>query len=149
MAIIRICAEEVSSINENFAQSLTCTDPGYTPVGPGTDANAAVYNVSVDLATSPPQLCFSYDVQLEYQYLNNGVTFLEFCHINDNSSCLALPESLTLCVCGLLPTFSFNSAVTVTGATPTSVSGDLSIDFSVSDLCVPTSFCVSTTDCPI
>jgi hypothetical protein len=149
LAIIRICAEEVSSLNENFAQSLTCTCPNFTPVGPGTHANAAVYDVAIDLTCSPPQLCFSYDVQLEYQYLNNGFTFLDFCLITNKYSCLTLPDGLTLCVCGLSPTFSYVPTASVTGATPTSVAGDLNIDFSVSDLCVPTSFCISTTDCPV
>lgn len=149
MAIVRICAEEVTTLSANFSDALTCPNPENPPVGPGTDAHIAVYNVALNLAAAPPLLCFSYDVEFQYEYMNQGETFMEYCHLNDNSSCLALPDGVTLCHCGLSPTYSYSTDASVTGATPTSVSGTAAINFTVSDLCVPTVFCLDTVACPV
>lgn len=149
MAVIRICAEEVTATAPTFNQDMTCGNPDHPPVGPGTQSNVAVYNMALNLAASPPQICFSYDVELEYQYLNQGVTFMEFCHMNGNSTCLDLPDGLTLCTCGITPSYTASPSSSVLSATPTSVTGSVQIDFSIDDLCVPTSFCIDTVTCPI
>ncbi|MEA1961702.1 MAG: hypothetical protein U9N81_10630, partial [Bacillota bacterium] len=146
-----ICAEEITSIGLNFSPTLTCTSPAYTPIGAGTQGCVDVYNPAINWASSPPSLCFSYDASFEYEYMNQGgSTFLNFCEIKDNSTCLDLPSGVTLCACGLDPTYTVCCTCDPTSitTTPTLVIGELGISFTVTDLCVPTVFCVSTIACP-
>lgn len=149
MAIVRICAEEVTSMTNTFIQDVICTDPEHTPVDTGTQANIAVYNTALNLGVIPPQFCFSYDLELEYAYLNQGTTFLEFCHSLGNSTCVDLPDGLKLCTCGINPSFTTNASISVIGTTTNSVTGTMQVDLSITDLCVPTTFCLDTVTCPI
>lgn len=149
MAIVRICAEEVTSVTTTFVQGLIYNDPEHTPVAAGTQAKLAVYNTALNLAVTPPQFCFSYDWELEYAYLNQGTTFLEFCHSLGNSACVDLQEGVKLCTCGINPSYTATTSISVMDVTTNSVSGNMAIDISISDLCVPTTFCLDTVTCPI
>lgn len=147
MAPIKICTEQVTVISENYSAGVSCTTPAHTPVvGAGSMCNMVVYNVGIDLNTTPPVLCFSYDTQLEYHYLDHGVTFSDFCDVFGSSTCVDLPDGINTC-CDLSPTWSYTASCGSITTTPDSVSGDVSISFTVTNLCIPTIVCVDTTVC--
>lgn len=151
MAIVQICADQVTSVAPAYAATVTCASPRFTPAAPGNECNMVVYNVALNTATSPLTLSFSFDTQYEYLFLLQGVTFADFCTVENLSGSVTLPDSgLGICECGLTPTYQVsytcNPGSIVT--TPTMVQGPVSLAFTVSNLCTPTVFCVSTVPCP-
>jgi hypothetical protein len=151
MTIRRLCVNEVTTISRTFSQTVTCTDPAHTPVvGAGDECSIALYNVSINLGTTPPTLSFSFDSQFEYQYLHAGVTFQDYCNVLGSSGSVTLPTGVTLCCGGTMPTVA-SSASCNAGAittTSTSVSGPVTLAFTVTDLCSQTVICVDDTICP-
>jgi hypothetical protein len=168
MALIRICAYEITTFEPVVTETLTCCDPCHTPVGPGTQCNICCYNAKIDLHTTPPTLCFSYDAQFEYAYLDEhhhvkseamgevdqkcgcACTFLDFCDLTGQSACIPLPPGVTLCPCGCgepKVTCSATCDPQSIKTTPTSVSGEITIFLSVTNLCDPTTVCVETVPC--
>lgn len=149
MAITQICAEQVNTVTSTFASTITCPTPKFIPVGAGDECRMAVYNVALNTGTSPATLAFSFDVEFEYQYLNMGVTFNDYCVMDGQSGSITLTEGLGLCGCGLVPTFEYAyscDAAAIT-TTPTMVQGPVTIAFTVTNLCAPTVFCVDTVSC--
>jgi hypothetical protein len=170
MPIVKICCNEVTCLSYTFTKTVVCDDPQHTPVGPGCDSNVCCYNAGIDFKTSPPTLCFSYDAQFEYAFKKkvhhsdrsesdqdpdyrfggNPCTFLDFCNAIGNSARIALPDGVTLCSAGCGdPEVSCSAACdpeSIT-TTPTSVSGNITIQLTVSNLCVPTFVCVETVPC--
>jgi len=149
MAIIQICGEQVTSISETYGATVTCENPTYPPVGAGDECKMVVYNVALDTATSPMTLAFSYDVQFEYLYINQGTEFADYCTVNNQSGSIVLPSAeLEICNCGLTPTYevSYNCNPGAITTTPTMVQGFVNLAFTVSNLCTPTLFSVSTID---
>jgi len=150
MTVIKICAEQITTFNEQFSGTITCTDPACTPVvGAGNECNVAVYNVGIDLGVTPPVLCFSFDTQLEYVYTCHGATFHDFCNVLGSTTCMDLPEGVTMC-CDLSPTWTYSATCDPGSITTTSdsVSGPVTISFTLDNLCVPTVICMDTTTCP-
>jgi len=150
MTVRKLCANEITSLVTSLTETVTCGSPAFTPVGPGSACNVALYNVNVNLGSMPPTLSFSFDAQLEYQFLNAGATFLDFCLIHGQSGSLNLPPGLTACCGGPLPptvTFAASCDAGSITTTPTSVSGNVTLSFTVSDLCAPTIICVEDTTC--
>ncbi len=151
MAIRRLCVNEVTTLTSTFSQTVTCTTPAHTPViGAGDECSVALYNVSINLGATPPTLSFSYDAQFEYQYLQSGVTFQDYCTVAGNSGSITLATGVTLCCGGTMPTVtsspSCNAGAITT--TSTSVSGPVTLSFTVTDLCSQTVICVDDTTCP-
>lgn len=150
VAIRQLCVNEITSVTATVSQTVTCTDPAFTPVGAGNECNVALYNVTVDLGATPPTLAFSYDVQFEYQYLTDGgVTFSDYCTVVELSGAVTLPGGTSVC-CAETPAVTYSASCnpgSIT-TTPTSVSGSIDLSFSVSNLCVPTIICVEDTLCP-
>jgi hypothetical protein len=164
MALIKICAYEVTSFDPVLPITLTCHDPRFTPVAPGSQCNVCCYDARLDLKTTPPTLCFSYDAQFEYAYLGErhrgkgeaehkyscSCTFLDFCDVTGQSACITLPAGITLCPCGCGEPEVTCSATCDPGSiatTPDSVSGNITISLQVSNLCDPTTVCVETVQC--
>lgn len=150
MAIRRLCVNEVTAIVRTFSQTVTCTTPAFTPVGPGDECSIALYNVNTNLGAVPPTLSFSYDVQFEYQYSHAGATFQDYCNAMGNSGSVTLPTGVTVC-CGTTMPLVTSSPSCGAGAittTPTSVAGPVSLSFTVTNLCTPTIICVDDTICP-
>ena len=151
MAIVKICAEEVSSVFQTYSATVTCGYPQFTPVDAGNQCNMVVYNVALHTNTSPMTLSFSFDTGLEYFFLNHGVTFADFCLVSNKSGSVTLPDSgLGLCDCGITPTYQVaytcNPGSIIT--TPTMVQSPVNLAFTITNLCTPTVFCVSTVACP-
>ncbi|HAG07871.1 MAG: hypothetical protein XD69_0037 [Clostridia bacterium 62_21] len=150
MTIRRLCVDEITTVTDTFSQTVTCTNPGFTPIGPGDECNVLVYNTAVNLGTTPPTLSFSFDAQFEYQYEHLGATFLDYCNALGNSGSFTLPTGVTLCCGATVPLVQ--SSVTCNAAaittTPTSVSGNVTLSFTVTNLCVQTIICVDDTTCP-
>jgi len=149
MAITQICAEQVNAVEATFSATVTCGSPQFTPIGAGNNCRMAVYNVALNTGTSPATLAFSFDSEFEYQFMNQGVTFNDYCVVNGESGSVTLTEGLGLCGCGLTPTFQYSytcNAAAIT-TTPTMVQGPVSIAFTVTNLCSPTVFCVDTVSC--
>lgn len=148
MAIRMLCVNEITTVTENFSATAVCVDPAHTPVvGPGTQCSSVFYNV----ALNPPVLTFSFDAQFEYQYLNQGCTFMDFCDVFGMSGTIDIAaDGLTSC-CGVTPSVSFISCtcdpLSIT-TTPTSVAGVIGTTFTITNLCVPTIICVDDTTCP-
>ncbi|MEW6573627.1 MAG: hypothetical protein AB1374_08355 [Bacillota bacterium] len=151
MAIRRLCVNEVTAITSTLSQTVTCTTPAHTPVvGAGDECNVAVYNVAANLGATPPTLAFSFDVQFEYKYMQSGVTFHDYCTVTGNSGSITLPTGVTLCCGGTMPAVSSSiscnpGAITTTS---TSVSGPVTLSFTVTNLCTQTIICVDDTTCP-
>ncbi|MFZ5898314.1 MAG: hypothetical protein ACOYU7_03885, partial [Bacillota bacterium] len=97
MAIRRICVDEVTTLSTTFSETITCTNPAFTPVGPGKVCNAVLYNVGVNLDSTPMTLSFSFDAQFEYEYEHAGSIFRDYCNSVGNSGFIALPGGTTLC----------------------------------------------------
>lgn len=164
MPLVKICCNEVTAINYTYSGMVTCGDPKYSPVKPGNEGNVCCYDVGIDLKTTPPMLRFSYDAQFEYAYIkkqnsekdesdcgcSSSCTFLDYCNITGGSARVSLPDGVTLCPCGCgdpqvtcAATYDPKSITT----TPTSVSGNIMISLTVTNLCVPTFVCVETEPC--
>ncbi len=162
MPLVKICCNEVTTINYTYSGTVTCSDPKHAPVEPGNESNVCCYDVGINLKATPPTLRFSYDAQFEYAYLKkqspeepdcrcgSSCTFLDYCNIMGRSDSAPLPEGITLCPCGCgdpevtcSATCDPRSIVT----TPTSVSGKITISLTVTNLCVPTFVCVETEPC--
>jgi len=151
MAIVQICAEQVTSVAQTYAATVTCGNPTYTPVGAGDECKMVVYNVALNTASSPMTLSFSFDVEFEYLFLNQGVSFGDYCVVPNQSGSVTLPDSgLEICNCGLTPTYQVAYTCNPGSITTTStmVQGPVNLAFTVSNLCTPTVFCVSTVACP-
>lgn len=151
MAIVKICAEEVSNVTQTYAATVTCSNPLFPPVAAGNQCNMVVYNVALHTSTSPMTLSFSFDTGLEYLFMNHGVTFADFCIVKDQSGAVTLPDSgLGLCDCGITPTYQVAYTCNPGAITTTStmVQSPINLAFTVSNLCTPTVFCVSTVECP-
>lgn len=151
MAIVKICAEEVSSVFQTYSATVTCSNPAYTPVGAGDHCNMVVYNVALHTNASPMTLSFSFDTELKYLFLNHGITFADYCVVNNQSGSVTLPDSgMSLCDCGITPTYQVAYTCNAGSITTTStmVQTPINLAFTVSNLCTPTVFCVSTVDCP-
>ncbi|HIE12884.1 MAG TPA: hypothetical protein EYP63_05600 [Desulfotomaculum sp.] len=151
MAIRKLCVNEVTTIASTFAETVTCTDPAHTPVvGAGDECGVAVYNVTANLGATPPTLSFSYDAQFEYQYVQQGATFQDFCNVVGSSGSVTLPDSLTLCCGPTVPlvTSSATCDASAITTTATSVSGPVTLSFTVTNLCTQTIICVDDTVCP-
>lgn len=149
MAITQICAEQVNTVNTTFAATVTCSSPAFTPVAAGTDCQVSVYNVALNTATSPVTLAFSFDANFEYGYMDQGITFSDYCRVAGQTGSVTLTDGLSLCGCGLVPTFQYSytcNAAAIT-TTPTMVQGPISVAFTVSNLCSPTVFCVDSVAC--
>lgn len=148
MSVVKICTSEVTTISKSFSETLTCTDPAHTPiVAPGDECRISIYNIGLDLSTAPPNLCFSFDTEFEYAYLSHGTTFMDYCEVTGNSACLTLPEGVTLC-CGLSPSVEYCCSAALITATETSVTGEINVSVTITNLCVPTIFCVESITCP-
>jgi len=150
MTVRKLCAHEITSIVQSLTETVTCSTPAFTPVGPGNACNVALYNVNLNLGSTPPTLSFSFDAQLAYQFLNAGATFLDFCLIHGRSGSISLPPGITACCGGPLPpavTFAAGCDARTITTTPTSVSADVTLSFTVSDLCAPTIICVEDATC--
>jgi hypothetical protein len=149
MAIRRICVNEVTTAAATVAQTVLCSSPAYTPVASGDECNVALFNLAVNLGTSPPTLSFSYSTNAEYQYLQNGTTFEDFCNVLNQSYTYALASGVTSC-CGLSPTATASISCNPSGITTTStmVQCTVTFAFTVTNLCSSTIICVSDTTCP-
>lgn len=149
MTIIQICAEEVSTQNPVYSATIVCNTPEHTPVGAGDECHISVYGVNLDTTSSPMTLSFSFNCEFEYQFLDHGVTFSDYCEVNGLSGSITLPSELTLCNCGLTPTYqySYSCDATAITTTPTMVQGPVTVAFTVTNLCVPTLVCVDTVPC--
>jgi len=150
MARIQICAEQVSTVNPTYSATVTCESPRFTPIGAGDECHMSVYNVSLDAASSPMTLSFSFNSEFEYQYLDHGVTFNDYCSVNGQSGSITLPTGLTQCCCGLTPTYVYSYSCNAAAITTTStmVQGPVSLAFTVSNLCSTTLICINTEECP-
>lgn len=147
MAIRRICVNEVTDFTTQSTITVVCTNPTFTPIGAADEVFCALYNVSASFGT-PPTISFSYDVSIEYQYLNQGVTFEDYCQVTGGSGSVTLPDGATVC-CGaasVLSSITCNSANITT--TPTSVSAAITVTFTLTNLCAQTIICVEDTVCP-
>jgi len=150
MTVRKLCANEITSVVKTLTEKVTCTTPVYSPVKPGNCCRVAMYDVKVNLGTVPPTLSFCYDAQIEYQYLNADCTFLDYCLIQRQCGSIDLSPGLTPC-CGQMTPPTVTCSVTCDPAsitvTPTSVSAEISLSFTVSDLCAPTIVCVDDVGC--
>lgn len=145
MTVRKLCVNEVTSVVKQVTDKVTCEHPCYSPAGPGHSCGVALYNVTANLGNVPPTLSFSYDAQLEYQYLNAGATFLDYCLLQGQNGSLDLPLGLTACSGEAVPpsvTWTATCHPTSITTTPTSVSGEVTLSFTVSELCAPTIICV-------
>lgn len=164
MPLIKLCAYEVTSFDPDYSITLTCYDPCHTPVAPGNQCNVCCYDAKLDLSATPPTLCFSYDAQFEYAYLDErhhdqeeadaecaySCTFLDFCDLKGQWACITLPAGITLCPCGCgEPTVNCSATCDPCSieTTPNSVSGNVTIYLQVSNLCDPTTVCIETVPC--
>ncbi|RPF49893.1 hypothetical protein EDD75_0719 [Thermodesulfitimonas autotrophica] len=150
MAIRKLCVEEITTIGLNWTETLTCTNPAHTPVGPGDECNAHIYGVTVDLSTVPPTLSFTCDAQFEYQYLQDGATFQDYCNILSSQCSTQLPAGVHVCCGQTLPSVTYSVACSPGSitTTPTYVAGQLSYAFTIDNLCSYTIICVDDTICP-
>jgi len=151
MAVRRICVQEITDVVQTDAFTVTCTTPAHTPIGQASlsECNVALFNVA--FTTNPvPTVAFSYDAQFKYAFLQNGVTFEEFCNVFNQSRCLTFDSGVVDCDCTTAFTITSSgtcdaSAITTT---PTSVSGPVTFSFTLNNLCAETIICVDDTVCP-
>lgn len=150
MAIVKLCAEQLNTLNPTYAATVTCDSPAHTPVGAGDNCFISVYNVELDTASSPMTLSFSFNCSFEYEFIDHGVTFCDYCEVYGLSGSASLPSELRLCNCGLTPTYEYSYSCNAGAITTTStmVQCPINLAFTVSNLCTPTVFCVSTVACP-
>jgi hypothetical protein len=150
MAIVRICAEEVTDIAGTYSATVTCSDPSKTPVAPGNRCWGAFYSPTFD--SDEMTLAFSFDVNFEYLYADAHTTGLlgDYCKIEGETGTILLPEELGECDCGLISTYSLAFSCDPSSITTSSswVRGAVNVAYTVTNLCAPTAFCVSTVDCP-
>lgn len=147
---VQICAEQVTSVSQSYAATVTCYNPSETPVGAGNECQMVVYNVALNTGSSPMTLSFSFDVEFQYLFLNHGVTFEDYCFVPNQSGSVSLPDSgLEICNCGLTPTYQVSYTCNPGSITTTAtlVQGPVNLAFTVSNLCTPTVFCVSPVEC--
>lgn len=141
MATRKICVDEVTTMTKSFSESITCTSPAHTPTSPGDEARVHLYNVGLDLEANPPNLSFSFDTQFEYHYDGNGATFSDYCTVTGQSGAVTLPEGISPCCDEAFPpeiTSSATCSADSITTTPSSVSGEVSLAFTVTNLCAPT-----------
>ncbi|MEN6328556.1 MAG: hypothetical protein ABFD18_20405 [Syntrophomonas sp.] len=145
----QICAEQVATITTSYAATITCGSLTHTPVGPGSECRMSLYNVNLNTGSSPMTLSFSFNSQFEYQWLDHGVTFMDFAESNGDSGSVTLDSNLGLCGCGLTPTYvySFTCNAAAITTTATMVQGPVSLSFTITNLCTPTLICVDTVPC--
>jgi hypothetical protein len=148
MTVRKICVDEVTTLNETYSETVTCTDPSHTPIDAGDECRVHVYNENINLNNNT--LSFSFEAEFEYEYETSaGATFTDDCIISDQSDSLTIPSGVNLC-CGAT-TPNINTAVscdsTAITTTTTSVSGPVFVSFSIDNLCVPTIICVDDTTC--
>lgn len=149
MTIRRLCVQEVTTITESFTEAVTCTNPDHAPIGVGDECRTSLYNTTLNLTTAPPTVAFSFDVQWEYLWDNNGTTFQDFCDVMGQSGSFTLPSSATAdCIDGATVTGSITCLLGSMTATSTYVSGEVQFDFTVTNLCSQTIICVDDTTCP-
>jgi len=148
MAIRRLCVDEVTTVASSFTATATCTTPANTPVAAGDECAVAVYNIAVNFGATPPTLSFSYDAQFEYQFSHQGVTFQDYCNAMGNSGSITLPTGTTLCCSATVPSVTSSSSCGSITTTSTLVSGDITLAFTVDNLCTQTIICVDDTTCP-
>ncbi|MEJ6949876.1 hypothetical protein [Natronospora cellulosivora (SeqCode)] len=151
MAIRQICVSEVTNLTTDYAETITCTNPGHTPTAAGDDCNIHVYNVGLNLNTTPPTLSFSFDSQFQYKFHDDScATFNDYCNVMGSTGSITLPTGVTLCCDGAISPEIQASASCDAGqitTTETSVSGPVSLAFTITNLCAPTIICVEDTDC--
>ena len=150
MALRRICVHELTNINKTDSFTATCTNPGHTPSGTSDtpECNIALYNVA--FTTNPtPTISFSYDAQFKYSYMQQGVTFDDFCFINNQSRLITFDSDITACDSGTA--FTITSSASCDPAaittTTTSVSAPLNFNFTLHNLCAQTILCIDDTTC--
>lgn len=152
MAIRKLCVDEVTTITKSFSQTVTCTNPDHTPTAPGDECRVHVYNVGLNLGASPPTLAFSFDSQFEYKYHEaNCGTFHDYCDVMGKSGSVTVPSGATICCDGSISPQIESSVDCNPGSittTASSVSGSVSMSFTVTNLCTPTVICVDDTTCP-
>ncbi|KJS21272.1 MAG: hypothetical protein VR72_10975 [Clostridiaceae bacterium BRH_c20a] len=149
MPIRRICVQEITDVENTDAFTVTCTNPTHTPVGQAnpSECNVALYNVA--FTTNPvPTISYSFDSQFKYAFLQNGVTFEEFCNVFNQSRSITFDSGTTSC-CGLTTSIVSASTCDPTAitTTSTSVSGPVTFAFTVNNLCAQTVICVDDTTC--
>lgn len=140
MAIIKLCADELTRISASFSTTVHCT-PRHTPVGPGSQYLALVYSPLVDTQANPPTLSFLYTVIVTYLYINNGVILEDICVISDQPGSVVLSPGLKTC-CNQNPSISNTATCSNISTTPTEVMATLNIDFVIGNLCSPAIICI-------
>lgn len=149
MAIRRICVDEVTSSVVTFSETITCTEPSFTPVtGAGDECHAILDNVQLDFSTSPPTLSFSFGAQFEYAYRLDSSTFYDYCNVFNQSGSTNITSGTTNC-CGTPQIeYAINCDPANITTTETTVTGVVDFAFTVSNLCISTIICVDDTTCP-
>jgi len=150
MAIVQICAEQVSSVSQAYAATVTCCHPHYKPVAAGNQCQMVVYNVALHTGTSPMTLSFSFATKFQYLFMYHGVTYADYCVVKNQSGAITLPDSgLSLCNCNLTPTYSIAYTCNPGSITTSSnkVRGSVNFAVTISNLCTPTLFCIDTVAC--
>ncbi|MDD4592736.1 MAG: hypothetical protein PHG06_20270 [Parabacteroides sp.] len=149
MAIVRICAEEVTDITDTYSATVTCSNPSKTPVAAGDECWGLLYSPTFN--SDDMTLSFSFDINLEYLYEDANTTGLlpDYCKIEGETGIIVLPEELGECDCGLISTYSLAFSCDPLSITTSStyVQGAVNVEYTVTNLCAPTAFCVSTVDC--
>ncbi len=150
MALRKICVQEITNVTKTDAFTATCTSPANSPLSAAnpSECNVALYNVA--FTTDPiPTISYSYDAQFKYSYMHQGVTFEDFCFINSQSRSITFDSDISSCNCGTA--FTMTASATCDPAaittTPTSVSGPLTFNFTLNNLCAETIICIDDTTC--
>lgn len=153
MAVRKICVQEITTLNRTETFTVTCTTPSFTPIGLGSpsEANAVLYNAAFTISPVPT-ISFSYDVQFKYAFLQNGGTFEEFCDVLSNSGALTFNTGVTSCDCqdafSITSSIATDPAAITTTQDPNTVSGPVTVSFTLNNLCAQTIICVEDTICP-
>lgn len=148
MSIRKLCVNEVTNFTTQSTFTAICGNPSFVPVEKGDEAYCTIYNVNINWGI-PPTISFSYDVSLEYKYLNQGETFSDYCHIMQMSGSVTLPDVASVCcdTINILRSITCDPANITT--TPTSVSAPVTVTFTITNLCSQTIICVEDTTCPV
>jgi hypothetical protein len=150
MATRKISVNEVTNYQPPAQHgTVTCTSPAHTPLQAGNHSFAVVYNCNYDFTTSPPQITFQYDVQMEYLYLNHGATFSDFCDVFGSYGSVPLPTGSTLCTNSSTILASITVPTNSITTTVTSVSGSFIATFTATNLCSQTFICLNDVPCQI
>ncbi len=138
MATHKICVNELTTSSVPYTHSVTCTSPRHTPVAIGSDADVSLYYVTLDGTSNPPTISFSYDVNMQYQWLDQGVTMNDYCYVPSLSGSVSLGLGTKTC-CGS-PSISYSAVVSNMNTTPTYVAGTVNAAFTIDNICYETSF---------